>query len=109
MQVYRRVVWRVLRVAGWLMTPVVIIGAAGVGAYLAALVAPRFATVVGLAVVVVAGLVGATLGLGLWMKALRQSPELRHALAVTAEGVPEGAAVGELFQPDRPASGDGSS
>lgn len=106
---YRSVVWRVFRLAGWLLTPVVIIGAAGVGAYLAVLMAPRFSAVVSLVLVGVAGLAGAIVGLGLWLKALRQSPELRHALAVTSEGVPEGAAVEELFQPDRPASGDGSS
>ncbi len=106
---YRRIAWRVLRVAGWLLTPVVILGAAGVGAFLAALVAARFPAAMGLAVVGIAGLVGAIVGILLWMKALRQSPELRHALAVTSEGVPEGAAVGELFQPDRPGLGGGAS
>ena len=106
---YRRVAWRVLRVAGWLMTPVVILGAAVVGAYLAALAAPRLPAALALAVVGIAGLAGAIVGILLWTKVLRQSPELRHALAVTSEGVPEGAAVGELFQPDRPGSGGGAS
>lgn len=105
---FRQVAWRVLRVTGWLMTPIVIVAAAGAGAYCSALVAPKFSSTVGLAVVGIAGLAGAIVGLSLWMKVLRRSPELRQALAVTSEGVPEGTAVEELFQPDRPASGGGS-
>jgi hypothetical protein len=104
----RRIVRRVFRLAGWLMTPMVIVAAAGAGAFLLALVAPRFSITVGLALVGVAGLVGAIVGLLLWMKLLRQSPELRQALAVTSDGVPEGKAVEEMFELDRPASGGGS-
>jgi hypothetical protein len=53
--------------------------------------------------------VGAIVGLLFWMKLLRQSPELRQVLAVTSDGVPEGKAVEEMFELDRPAPGGGSS
>ena len=83
--------------------------AASAGAFLVALVAPEFSVTVGLVLIGVAGLVGAIAGLLLWMKLLRESPELRQALAVTSDGVPEGKAVEEMFELDRPASGGGSS
>ncbi len=104
-----RIVRLVIRLAGWLLTPLIIILAAAIGAYLAALVAPRFSTKTGLIIVVLAGLTGSVLGIRLWMKLLRRNPELRHALAVTQGGVPEGKAVGELFESERPAAGDGPS
>jgi predicted membrane-bound spermidine synthase len=103
-----RIVRRVFRLAGWLMTPMVIVAAAGAGAFLLALVAPKLSITAGLVLVGVAGLIGAIVGLLLWTKLLRQSPELRHALAVTPDGVPEGKAVEEMFELDRPASGGGS-
>jgi hypothetical protein len=102
-----RIVRLVVRLAGWLLTPIVIVVAAGGGAYVATLVAPRLANTAALVLVGALGVVGAVLGLLLWMKLLRGSPELRHALAVTSDGVPEGKAVEELFQSDRPASGGG--
>jgi len=104
-----RIARRVVRLAGWLMTPLVTFAAASAGAFLVALVAPEFSVTVGLVLIGVAGLVGAIAGLLLWMKLLRESPELRQALAVTSDGVPEGKAVEEMFELDRPASGGGSS
>jgi hypothetical protein len=104
--------WRiarlVVRLAGWLLTPIVIVAAAATGAFVSALVASKLSTTAALVVVGTGGLVGALAGLLFWMKLLRRSPELRHALAVTPDGVPEGKAVEELFQPDRPAEGGGS-
>jgi hypothetical protein len=108
-RVIRRMVWRILRVAGWLMTPIVILAAAGAGAFLLALVAPRFSVTLGLVVVAVAGLLGGIAGFSLWVRVLSRSPELRQALAVTSGGVPEAKAVEELFQSGGSAPGDGSS
>lgn len=105
--------WRiarlVVRVAGWLLTPVVIMLAAALGALVATLVAPKFSTGTALLVVAIAGAIAAVIGLLLWMRLLRGSPELRHALGVTSDGVPEGKAVEELFQGDPPAEGGGPS
>lgn len=105
--------WRiarlVVRLAGWLLTPIVIVAAAGMGAWLAALLAPRLAPTPAVVLVLAAGMVAGLAGLALWMKLLRGNPELRHALAVTAEGVPQGRAVGELFESDPPVAGGGSS
>ncbi len=91
------------------MTPIVIVAAASSGAFLLALVAPKFSVTTGLVLVGVAGLAGAIAGLSLWMRLLSRSPELRQALAVTSGGVPEAKAVEELFQSDGPAQGGGSS
>jgi uncharacterized membrane protein YebE (DUF533 family) len=103
-----RIVRRVFRLAGWLMTPMVIFAAGGAGAFLLALLAPKFSITAGLVLVGGAAILGAIAGLLLWMKLLRQNPELRHVLAVTSEGVPEGKAVEEMFELDRPAPGGGS-
>ncbi len=103
-----RIVRRVLRLAGWLMTPMVILAAAGAGAFLLALAAPKFSITVGLGLIGAAGLLGAIAGLLFWMKILRRSPELRQALAVTSDGVPEGKAIEEMFELDRPGPGGGS-
>ena len=99
--------WRIarlaFRLAGWLLTPIVIAATAGLAALGASLLAPRFSIKAALVVVGVAAIVGGVTGLLLWMRLLRGNPDLRHALGVTSEGVPEGKAVEELFQPDRPA------
>lgn len=86
-----------LRLAGWLITPVVLTVTAAVGATITALVAPRLSTTAALVTMAFGGLAGALIGLLGWEKLLGRSPELRAALAVTAEGVPEPEAVDEVI------------
>ncbi|MES2307198.1 MAG: hypothetical protein V4558_16985 [Gemmatimonadota bacterium] len=97
----------VLRIAGWLLTPIVLAITAAIGATIGAMAAPRFSPTGGLLVTAVAGLLGALLGLLAWEKLLGRSPELRAALALTAEGIPEPAVVEEMVtaQPDPPDPG----
>jgi hypothetical protein len=84
----RRVVRLLVRLAGWLLTPLVLTLAAALGATTMAVVAPAFSTTPALVLVTLAGLASAGVGLWLWLKLLRTSPELQEALAVTPEGVP---------------------
>jgi hypothetical protein len=106
-------IWRIarliVRIAGWLLTPIVIAVTAAAAALLAAVASPRFSTSTALATVGISGMVGGIIGTWLWLKLLRGSPELRQALAVTPQGVPEGQAVEQLLHPDRPSSGGGPS
>jgi hypothetical protein len=97
----------VLRIAGWLLTPVVLTLTAAIGATIGAMAAPRLSSTGAIIVMAVGGLIGAVLGLLLWERLLGRSPELRAALALTPEGVPEQAAVEELLddQASPPASG----
>ena len=76
-----------LRIAGWLLTPFAATLAAALGATITAMVAPTLSPTAGVAVAFAGGLAGAGLGLWLWVRILRGSPELRDVLAVTAEGV----------------------
>jgi hypothetical protein len=86
---------------GWLFTPLVAGAASFIGAWVGAAVALRienpmaalWLTVAAAAIFALA----ATLG---WMRLLRRSPELRHALHVTEEGIPE--AVAELGSGENP-------
>lgn len=84
----RRVVRVVFRIASWLLTPLVVALAAALGATAAATAAPLFSTTIAIAVVALVGLASAGLGLLLWLRLLRGSPELRQALAVTPQGTP---------------------
>lgn len=90
--------------AGWLLTPIVTILAAGIGATIATVVAPRFSPTNGVILAGVGGLVGATVGLWLWLRFLRGSPELREVLAITPEGVPTEEALVEVIGEDPPAA-----
>lgn len=84
----RRVVRALFRIASWLLTPLVVALAAALGATAAAMAAPLFSTTLAIVVVALVGLASAGLGLFLWLRLLRGSPELRHALAVTPQGTP---------------------
>ncbi len=102
--------WRaarlLLRLAGWLLTPLVIILAGAFGAAVGLFIAARIPVEAGLIVSVVLGFAAATIGLLFWMRLLRRSPELQEALAVTPEGVPRPEAVEELIHHEVPHSGD---
>jgi|CXWL01.1.fsa_nt_gi hypothetical protein len=102
----RRVVHVVVRLAGWLLTPLVLIVAAFLGATVVAMVAPVLSTTLAVALVALAGLASAAVGLWLWIRLLRGSPVLQEALAVTPEGVPleseVDAILGTAEQPGAP-------
>ncbi|HET9132878.1 MAG TPA: hypothetical protein VFN90_01115 [Gemmatimonadales bacterium] len=89
-----------LRIAGWLLTPFAATLAAALGATITAMVAPTLSPTAGVAVAFAGGLAGAGLGLWLWVRILRGSPELRDVLAVTAEGVPTQSALDDILGAD---------
>ncbi len=99
----RRVVRLLVRLAGWLLTPLVLTLAAALGATAMAVVAPVFSPTLALGLVVLAGLAAAGVGLWLWLRLLRVSPELQEALAVTPEGVPLESEVDAILGPVDPA------
>ena len=88
------------RIAGWLLTPLVVISAAAIGASIGLVLAPRFAPQSGLIVTVVFAFFSSIAGLVLWVRLLRHSPRLRHTFAVTAEGLPESEIVEHIAHPD---------
>jgi hypothetical protein len=78
-----------LRVVGWLLTPLVVWAASLWGAWAALRLTvefhdPRAALYTTFGVAVVTG----TIVLYLWMQLLRRSPRLRKSLRVTREGLP---------------------
>lgn len=95
-----RILRGLLRLIGWLLTPLLAWAASFLGAWLGALSASGTANG-DLALGLTIG--GAALfGIGgtlLWLRLLRRSPELREALAVTSEGIPVAA-----VEPDAPAA-----
>jgi uncharacterized membrane protein YeaQ/YmgE (transglycosylase-associated protein family) len=93
----------VFHAAGWLLTPIATILAASLGATVGALIAQRASPTTGVIVALIGGLVGASLGLWVWLRFLRGSPELRDVLAVTPEGVPTEEAIAEVLGDDPPA------
>ena len=99
----RRLVRLLLRMTGWLLTPLVLVLAAGVGASTGLLLAPQFSSAnTGVIVTVALALVFASLGLVFWSRILRQHPGLRHSLELTAQGAPESPIVQRLIHPDEP-------
>jgi hypothetical protein len=93
-----------VRVVGWLLTPLVAWAASLWGAWLAFGLSgefqnPRSAVYVALAAAVVTG----TVILFLWMQLLRRLPRLRKSLHVTREGLPE---IEEVSEADTPGDGD---
>lgn len=93
----RRVARVVIRIAGWLVTPIAATIAAAVGATIASLFAPTVSPMNGLLVTAAGALVGTVVGLALWLRLVRGSPQLQEALAMTPEGVPRADAVEELL------------
>ncbi len=78
---------------GWLLTPVVALAAgfagAAVGTALAALLPNPMH---GVALTVLTGGLAGYLSVHYWLRALRRSPDLQHALHVLPDGTPEAAA-----------------
>ena len=101
----RRAARLILRAAGWLLTPLVLTVAAGIGATFGLLLATRVSPNLGLVITLVLALIFAVAGLVVWVRVLRHSPELRHAFAVTTEGLPESKFVEHLVHPDQTAEG----
>lgn len=97
---FARVARVLLRVVGWVLTPLVLICAAAIGATIGLVVAPRFSPMVALIVTAVLALAAAIAGLMLWIELLREHPELRESLAVNAEGIPEAEVVQRLVHPE---------
>jgi len=98
----RRAVRLVFRIAGWLLTPLVLSTAAALGAAIGLVFAPRFPPQTGLIITVICAFVATVIGLTLWVRLLRRSPRLRETFAVTSEGVPESGLVEHLIHPDEP-------
>jgi hypothetical protein len=96
----RRAARLLLRAAGWLLTPLVLVGAAGAGATIGLVIAPRLSPNAALALTVALALIAAIVGMVLWVGLLRHSPELRHTFAVTEAGLPESELVEHLVHPD---------
>jgi lipid-A-disaccharide synthase-like uncharacterized protein len=78
------------RVFGWLLTPFLAWAASFFGAVGGALIAMRMRDPVeGLAVTAVCGALAGFAVLILWLRYLRQTPEMREVLAVTEDGTPD--------------------
>lgn len=96
-----------LRIAGWLLTPLVLILAAAIGATIGLLVAPTFSTATtGFIAVGVLALLAAIAGLFGWVHLLREHPELRHTLEMSTDGTPVSPLVQRLIHPDAPPPAD---
>ena len=96
----RRLARLFFRVAGWLLTPLVLITAAAIGATIGLLVAPTLSPNAALGLTAGLALAAAIAGLVLWTRMLRTHPGLRHTLEMTAQGAPESALVQRLIHPD---------
>lgn len=105
----RRVARLVFRVAGWLLTPLVVVTAAAIGATIGLVVAPTLTSAnAALALTVSFSLISAIAGLVLWARVLREHPDLRHTLELTAQGAPDSPLVQRLIHPDDPNQDVGS-
>lgn len=96
----RRIARLFFRTAGWLLTPLVLVSAAGIGATIGLVAAPALSPNAGLGLTVGFALIAAIAGLVFWLRLLRTHPELRHTLEMTVEGVPESVLVDHLMHPE---------
>jgi hypothetical protein len=106
--VLQRILRLALRAGGWLLTPIIVVLAATLGATIATLPSASFSPTTALVIAAVGGVLGAGLGLWLWTRLLRQSPELRDVLHVTPEGVPTEEAMTDVLGQDRSSERDGA-
>lgn len=97
----RRLTRLLLRLAGWLLTPLVLTTAAAIGATIGLLLAPHFSsTLTSLVVTAVMALAAAIGGLILWVRLLREHPQLRHTLELAVDGSSESPLMQRLIHPD---------
>jgi sterol desaturase/sphingolipid hydroxylase (fatty acid hydroxylase superfamily) len=90
-----------LRACGWLLTPVVALAASFLGAFLGTVLAAAIPDpVFGVGLTVAMGGLAGFATVHYWLRALRHSPRLQHALHVLPDGTPETATA------DAPASGE---
>jgi hypothetical protein len=93
------------RIAGWLLTPLVLLTAASIGALLGLVIAARVHSPnTGLILTVVLAFVAAIAGLVLWVRMLRDHPRLRHTLEMAIDGSPDSPIVQAIIHPDVPRS-----
>ena len=91
-----------IRILGWLLTPLIAWAACVLGAWLGLVLARWIERPTqGLLVAAGAGVVAGFTTLLLWIRVLRRSPKLRHTLHVTREGIPEPADVMALVHPEQ--------
>lgn len=84
-----RVLRFLLRLAGWLLTPLVAWAASFMGAVLGAALSGRTGSALrGVGLTVALGLVFAVLATHAWLRLVRRSPELRAALQLGPDGTP---------------------
>jgi hypothetical protein len=82
-----------LRASGWLLTPFVALAASFLGAILGTLLASLVPNPLhGVALTILFGGTAGFVTVHYWLRALRHSPRLQHALHVLPDGTPEGAA-----------------
>ncbi|MFZ5625036.1 MAG: hypothetical protein ACOY71_11510 [Gemmatimonadota bacterium] len=88
-------IWRrLLKVFGWLLTPVLAWAASFCGARAATILAARIADpMTGVYLTMAAGAVAAFAVIILWLFLVRRSPRVRETLALTPEGAPDTAAI----------------
>lgn len=83
-----KVVRALLRLLGWLLTPIVAWAASFLGASLAAHLSRGQPPMRSLWITVAAGGIVAAIALLGWLRLLRRSPRLRHTLEVAQDGTP---------------------
>lgn len=92
-----------LRASGWLLTPVVALAASFLGALLGTVLAAALPNPMhGVALTILLGGAAGYLSVHFWLRALRHSPQLQHALHVLPDGTPEAAtAEGPPIDPEQ--------
>ncbi|HQR18138.1 MAG TPA: hypothetical protein PK948_07195 [Gemmatimonadales bacterium] len=79
-----------LRASGWLLTPFVALAASFLGAILGTLLASLIPNPLhGVALTILTGGTAGFVTVHYWLRALRHSPRLQHALHVLPDGTPE--------------------
>jgi hypothetical protein len=95
-----------LRIGGWLLTPFLALAASFFGAVAGASFAPSIHDPYwGVALTLAFGGVAGFTVLFVWMRILRRSPEIRDALHIDSEGLPDVVDHALAAEPDAPAPG----